>query len=239
MWAGTKIVAIAALSLAVLLWPSWRTIGVFSVVFLASVLVARLPRGIVPRIPRALWVLLAVSAVIAIVAGGAPRVHVGHVGLGLGGLSHWALFMLLGIEVLGAAALIGWTTPLADLAPALGRLGAPLRKVRVPVDELVGTVGLAIRCLPLLLDEARILRAARAARRVAGERSLQARGDDAVEMLFTALSNAIRRARELAEAIEARGGTPTAARESHVLGRVDLVTGLVVTASVAAMGLLR
>jgi len=40
---------------------------------------------------------------------------------------------------------------------------------------------------------------------------VQGMGDEAVEVVFGALANAIRRAREIAEAIEARGGVPTVA----------------------------
>ena len=124
--------------------------------------------------------------------------------------------------MLAGAALLGWTTPLADLSPALGRLLGPLRRVRLPVDELVGAIALSIRCLPLLLEEVRVLRAARRARRPAGARSFKELGDEAVEMVFGALANAIRRAREMAEAIEARGGVPTVAPETHPFARVDV-----------------
>ena len=68
-----------------------------------------------------------------------------------------------------------------------------------------------------------MLRAARRARRPAGSRSLKELGDEAVELVFGALANAIRRAREIAEAIEARGGVPTVAPETHPLARVDAV----------------
>lgn len=58
-------------------------------------------------------------------------------------------------------------------------------------------------------------------------------------MIFGALSNAIRRARELAEAIESRGGVPTVVPETHQLGHVDLVGIVVPVLAVAAMAVLR
>jgi len=135
--------------------------------------------------------------------------------------------------------LLGWTTPLADLSPALGRLLGPLRRVRLPVDELVGAIALSIRCLPLLLEEARVLRAARRARRPAEPRSLKELSDEAVEGVFGALANAIRRAQEIAEAIEARGGVPTPAPETHAFARIDALTLGLCVAAVAAMAVLR
>jgi energy-coupling factor transporter transmembrane protein EcfT len=58
-------------------------------------------------------------------------------------------------------------------------------------------------------------------------------------MVFGALANAIRRARELAEAIEARGGVPTVAPETHPFAGVDRLAVVVSVAAVTAMGVLR
>jgi energy-coupling factor transport system permease protein len=115
--------------------------------------------------------------------------------------------------LLTSGALIGWTTPLGDVAPALARLGRPLRWLRLPVDEWVVAIALAIRCLPLLIDEIRVLNAVR---------RLRTRDDDTTgespraivrsvfveihDLMATAIVVSIRRARDLADAIEARGG---------------------------------
>jgi energy-coupling factor transporter transmembrane protein EcfT len=239
MWAGTKLVVLAMLSIGLLLWPSWRSVGIMSSLLLVTFLAASLPRGISPRPPLWLGGVLVFGAVLALVAGGSPEVHVGTVKIGFGGLENFTRFTMVGIDVLGGAALLGWTTPLADLSPALGRLLGPMRRVRLPVDELVGAIALSIRCLPLLLEEVRVLRAARRARRPAGARSLKELGDEAVELVFGALANAIRRAREIAEAIEARGGVPTVAPETHPFARVDVLALAVSVAAVVAMGVLR
>jgi energy-coupling factor transporter transmembrane protein EcfT len=239
MWAGTKLVSLGVLSIGLLLWPSWRSIGIMGVLLLAAFLAARLPKGISPRIPWWLGGVLVVGAVLALVAGGAPKVHLGSLKIGLGGLDNFGRFTMVGVDVLGAAALLGWTTPLADLSPALGKLLGPLRRFRLPVDELVGAIALSIRCLPLLLEEARVLRAVRRARRPAGPRTLRDLSEEAVESVFGALANAIRRAREIAEAIEARGGVPTLAPETHRLGGVDVFSLALSAVALAAMAVLR
>jgi len=117
------------------------------------------------------------------------------------------------VVLLAAALLVGWTTPLGDVAPALARLAAPARWLRLPVDEWVVAVGLAIRCLPLLIDETRTLVAVRRLRRrrVATRGSpiratLRVVGVEAHDLLATAVVVALRRARDLADAIDARGG---------------------------------
>lgn len=239
MWAGTKLVSLGALSIGLLLWPSWQSIGIMGALLLVVFLAARLPRGISPRLPWWLAGVILVGALLALVSGGPPDVHVASLKIGLGGLGNFGRFTMVGVDVLAAAALLGWTTPLADLSPALGRLLGPLRRLRVPVDELVGAIALSIRCLPLLLEEARVLRAARRARRPANPRTLRELGDEAVEGVFGALANAIRRAREIAEAIEARGGVPTPSPETHPFRRVDTTTLALCALGVAAMAVLR
>ncbi len=239
MWAGTKLVALGLLSIALLVWPSWKSIGIVGALVLVAFLAARLPRGISPRLPWWLGGVVAAGAVLALVSGGRPEAHIGSLRLGLGGLGNFMRFSMVGVDVLASAALLGWTTPLADLSPALGRLLGPLRHFRVPVDELVGAIALSIRCLPLLLEEARVLRAARRARRPASPRSFKELGDESVEVVFGALANAIRRAREIAEAIEARGGVPTVAPETHPFARIDALTLAVSAMAVATMAVLR
>ncbi len=49
--------------------------------------------------------------------------------------------------------LLSWTTPPAELARALGWLLAPLRLVRVPVEEITGMVLLVMQFLPFIRQE--------------------------------------------------------------------------------------
>jgi energy-coupling factor transporter transmembrane protein EcfT len=239
MWAGTKMITIAMLSMAVLLWPTWSAAGVTGVLVLVSFLAAKLPAGVMPRVPRWIAIFFLIGAGLALAAGGKPDLRLGSLVVGLAGLGNWARFLLLGIEILALAALVSWTTPLADLAPALGRLGAPLRRLRVPVDEVIGAIALGIRCLPLLLEEVRVLTAARRTRRPEPLRGFQQRANALEEVLYTALASSLRRSRELAEAIEARGGVPQPLAETHSFMALDAIVLAVSAAAVASMAVLR
>ncbi len=238
-WAGTKILVIAILSTGVILWPTWRAAGLAGALVLTAFLAARLPGGIAPRIPRWIWIFFVIGFVLALASGGKPDASLGGLKVGLAGVEVWARFLVLGFEVLALAGLVSWTTPLADLAPALGRLGAPVRKLRVPVDEVVGAIALGIRCLPLLLDEFRVLNAARRTRRPEPLTTLKDKADALEDTLFTALASSLRRSRELAEAIEARGGVPSPVAETHPFTRLDLTVLALCTAAVVGMALLR
>jgi energy-coupling factor transporter transmembrane protein EcfT len=239
-WAGTKLISLVLVSVALFLWPTWSGEGVVALVLAGALVATRVPRGALGRAPGWLLALLAVGALLALVAGGRPQVRVFGASVELGGIESFARLVVLAAEVLVAAALVGWTTPVADLAPALGRLLAPLRRLRVPVDELVGTTALAVRCLPLLAEELRVLRAAREAR--APERpvgGLEARLEDLAELVTAAVAAALRRASELAAAIDARGGVPTAPPESHRLALLDAVVLGLVVAAVAVVAVVR
>lgn len=239
LWAGTKLLAVAVISISLFVWPLWRSEGVVGILLLATLLVVRIPASAVPRLPAWIWVLVLVGALIALASGGTPIVHVGSLRVGAGGIEAWARFAVLAIELLTVAALVGWTTPLAELAPALARLASPLRKLRVPVDELAVALALAIRCLPLVVEELRTLRDARRSRRPPGERTAKELADDLVELVVAALLSALRRAGELADAIEARGGAGTVRHDGDGPSRRDAVALAVLGAMVVAMGLVR
>jgi energy-coupling factor transporter transmembrane protein EcfT len=237
VWAGTKLLWFAALSLGLLLWPTWQSVGIGLAMMLAAFLVARLPRGLTPRIPKWFGYIVLFGLVLAVVAGGSPYLHLGSVKLGIGSLEQFFRFWAITLEILAAAALVSWTTPLADLAPALGRLSSPLRRLKVPIDELVGAIALAVRCLPLLLEEGRILSAARRSRQLGIQRTAKSMGQEVEDVIWTALANALRRSKELAEAIEARGGVATVAPENHKLAWRDGCALTIAAASLVAMAL--
>lgn len=231
MWPGTKLLVVAAVTIALVLRPTWPGEAAGAAVLLLGVALSRVPRGAVPRPPR--WFLygLAIGAVLAATAGGAP--HLGP--LGVGGLLDWLRFTFLGAVVLGLAALIGWTTPMADLTPALDRLLTPLRWVRLPVDEIVATVGLCVRCVPLLIDEFRTVLAARRMRAPIVTDGLRGQIVAMHDLLVTALVSALRRARDLADAIEGRGGWHHGPRRAVRLRVGDAVAAMVAVAAVTVI----
>lgn len=231
MWAGTKLLAVAAVSLVLPYYPSWPAIGFFVLLLALTARVARIPKGAWPRLPLWFWVVLLVSGGLASLAGGSPHLTVGGTLLGFGALDAWARFVAIGVVLLGAAAMLGWTTPLGDIAPALSKLLAPLRLIRVPVDEAAVTVALSVRSLPLMVDELRTLVAARRLRPMPprpGRTTAQRWLEEPVDLIVAALAVAMRRAGELAEAITARGGTGLVAARTQRPGWGDGVAVLVV-----------
>jgi energy-coupling factor transporter transmembrane protein EcfT len=244
LWAGTKLLVAAVLALMVSISPTWPMLGVAAGVVTLGLLCGRIPLGAFPRLPRWFYFALLIGAGLNLWSGIHPLVHVGPIDLSLGGLEEWTRFTVLAVVLVVSGALIGWTTPLGDVAPALRRLFTPLRWLRLPVDEWVIAIALAIRCLPLLIDEIRTLSAARRLRvhepggvRDKPEKTIRELIQETHDLLATAIVTSIRRARDLAEAMIARGGlggSVSAGRQG--LGVLDVFV-LVATAALCVVSL--
>ncbi|MEU4313267.1 energy-coupling factor transporter transmembrane protein EcfT [Nocardia sp. NPDC024068] len=215
LWAGTKMIGVFLISLLLMVLPSWPILGIMIVFLIVIGVVARLPLGVLPRLPWAFWLLIALGAVLAAPVGGAA-------------LLRYAQVVTFGLILISASMLIAWTTPMSEIAPALATLGRPLRKLRVPVDELAVVVALTLRGLPLLLEEIRILRAARRLRPKPD--LLHRTTDPVIDILTAAMAVSTRRAGELGEAITARGGTGQLTARPGAPGRTDAIALAVVIA---------
>jgi energy-coupling factor transport system permease protein len=210
LWAGTKLLAVAGISVLLTFYPGWIAIGLVAALVVTAVRVAHIPRGVLPNVPHWLWILLVLGGVSAAFAGGSPVVHLAGVPIGLGGLLNFLRVTTLSFVLLGLGAMVSWTTNVAEIAPAVATLGRPLRWLRIPVDEWAVTIALALRAFPMLIDEFRVLHAARQLRpkRAADTRRARLRrhAREAVDLLTAALTVTLRRADEMGDAITARGG---------------------------------
>jgi energy-coupling factor transport system permease protein len=210
LWAGTKLLAVGAISVLLTFYPGWIAIGLVAALVLTAARIAHIPRGALPNVPHWLWILLLLGGMSAAFAGGGPTIDVGGVPIGLGGLLKFLRITTLSFVLLGLGAMVSWTTNVAEIAPAVAALGRPLRWLRVPVDEWAVTIALALRAFPMLIDEFRVLYAARRLRpkRVAhGRRARRRRWKlELIDLLTAALTVTLRRADEMGDAIMARGG---------------------------------
>ncbi|MGH1524479.1 CbiQ family ECF transporter T component [Leifsonia sp. L25] len=214
-WAGTKVIALTVLTIPGVMFPTWTTLGILLAVTLAGFAAARATPAAVPRLPRTVWALLAVTGVLAWIGGG---------------LAAFLISLGLTATLTFLAVVITWTTPLAELAPALAVLWSPLRRIGVPVNEWSLTTALAARAVPLFFEEVRVLLAARRLRggnRVSGIRSAR---DALVDVLTAVLAAAQRRANDFGRTMTLRGGVPKATIQRPRLSAAD---ALVLTAAIA------
>lgn len=211
LWAGTKLLVVFGISVLMTFYPGWLPIGLVGALVLTGARIAHIPRGALPSVPHWLWILIAIGGITAALAGGSPLIDVGGVSLGLGGLLNFLRITALSIVLLGLGAMISWTTNIAEIAPAVATLGRPLKLLRIPVDEWAVTLAIALRAFPMLIDEFRVLYAARRSRPREVPRTRRARRRrralELIDLLATAIAVTLRRADEMGDAITARGGT--------------------------------
>ena len=212
LWAGTKLLVAAALAVICSFRPTWPAIGACGAVVVVGLAVGRIPLGAFPRLPRWFLVVVVAGAGLNLLAGVDPQVEVLGVSIGVGGLEQWARFMALAVVLLTSGALVGWTTPLGEVAPAVRTLVTPLRWLRLPIDEWVTALALALRSLPLLAEEIRVLTATARLRLRDEHGEPVARFSVGLvlgqvhDLLGAAVVATLRRGRDVAEAITARGG---------------------------------
>ncbi|NMN96506.1 energy-coupling factor transporter transmembrane component T family protein [Antrihabitans stalactiti] len=221
LWAGTKLLAVLAVSLLLMFLPTWPVLGMITAVLVFTAVAARVPLGALPRLPWWFWFLMSLGIVV-----NAP--------IGLEAVVRYLQITVFAFLLLFASMMIAWTTPMNEIAPAISTLGAPLRKLRLPVDEWAVAVALCLRSLPLLIEEMRVLRAARQLRPKGG-RPQNARDNGLIDIVTAAMAVAMRRAGELGEAITARGGTGQLTAYESRPGRSDAVA-LVLIAVVSVAG---
>jgi energy-coupling factor transport system permease protein len=210
LWAGTKLIVVAGIGVMLTFYPGWVPIGLVAALCFTTAWLAHIPRAALPSIPRWLWIVIIIGGTTATFAGGSPVIDLGSVEVGLGGLVSFLRITAVSIVLLGLGALVSWTTNVAEIAPAVATLGRPLRPLRIPVDDWAVTLALALRAFPMLIDEFRVLYAARRLRPKEVPISRRARRRrwalEVVDILAAGITVALRRADEMGDAITARGG---------------------------------
>lgn len=227
LWAGTKLLCAALLVIVTVVFPGWPAAASGAVVILAAAVLAGVPRTALPRVPAWVWIFVLVTAGLSLLGSG---------------LALYLRSVLITVVLLGSAAVVTWTTPVSQITPAVAVLAAPSRKLRLPVDEWVVTVGLCLRCLPLLFDECRVLFAARRLRPAprTGRRrwSPGVLWAELVDVLTAVLAVSTRRAAEVGQAVTARGGLPHPVPVRPALSRSDAVAFAVVVAACCVTAIL-
>lgn len=241
LWAGTKIIVAIAVAVMLAIDPSPLPIAAVGALDLAAIWLAHIPRTAFPSVPPPVWAVVLIGSAILLSAGGPPFVVIAGLHVELGGLLQFLQLSALTIVLLLTGAVLSWTTDVADVAPAIATLGRPLRRLAIPVDDLAVALSLALRSFPMLIDEFRVVNAARTLRpapQPGGTRRVRQRIRDGVDLIATITAMMFRRADEMGDAIAARGGTGQLTAGRTKLRRPDWVALVIAGAACAiALGL--
>ena len=162
LWAGTKLIVVAGIGVLLTFYPGWVPIGAGGRAGADDrVAGARFRVAHCRRFHAGCGSCCSSAAPTATFAGGSPVIDLGSVEVGLGGLLDFLRITAVSIVLLGLGAMVSWTTNVAEIAPAVATLGRPLRRLRIPVDDWAVALALALRAFPMLIDEFRVLYAAR------------------------------------------------------------------------------
>jgi energy-coupling factor transport system permease protein len=203
-----KIVGTGLLMFALLAARTFPALGVALLGATLVQIVARIPLGYTLRGMRVLFTTMLIIfslQVLFFVNPSDPWWQWGVLSLSWDGLRQGLLTLSRVLLLYYFTSTLMFTTPLMDLADGMEIMLDPLKRLRVPVNELVMTFVIALKFVPLLVAELERLIKARAAR---GERFNQGgfieRGRKVGAVLIPLFVNALARAEVLTAAMNAR-----------------------------------
>lgn len=192
------------------------------------------------RLLIALALLGTLPAVVLLEGGGAPLFALGPLVITYDAVWLGVRLVVAFVALYLLALLLTLSTTPVALIEGVVRLTGPLRRLGLPVDACALMALLALRFFPTLASELEQLVKAQVARGAEFRRgSLRQRRDSLAALLVPAYHGALRRAAELAEALEARGFSatrPATALHERPLARADyLALALVAGATLGSL----
>jgi len=151
-----------------------------------------------------------------------------------GGIT-FALFLVTRIVILiTLSSLLTLTTKPTDLNNGLEEVMKPLKKLKVPTNEIAMMIAIALRFIPTLLDEANKIMKAQSSRGVDfTEGTLRQKVTQIISLLIPMFIISFKRADDLANAMEARGYAPGRERSKYVQFKLHLADYVVLLFTIA------
>ncbi len=245
-----KILVLGALMLAVFLTRGFAGYAVFLVGVALIQVLSRVPPSYTLRVMRLLANTMLIIFVFQVLFYPSPSPastlwRWGILSISGDGVRQGLLILIRVLLLYYLTSTLMFTTGLVDLADGLEVMLGPLKRVGVPVNELVMVAVIAIKFVPILVAELERLIKAQAARGVRFDQgSLLQRGRRLGGVLIPIFISAFNRAEALITAMDARcyrGGKGRTKRRTLMFRRADalaLAAALVIAAgSVAASAL--
>ncbi|MCL2741311.1 MAG: energy-coupling factor transporter transmembrane protein EcfT [Oscillospiraceae bacterium] len=236
----TKLIAAVALFAVVFLIRGYVPYLALAAALIAVAACSRLPLRFVLKGLKSLRLIIVFSTAVNILfnRSGEALLEAGPLTLTTGAAyAGFSLLMRLTIIITAGSVLTLTTTPIG-LAGAVESLLSPLKAIRVPVHEMSMVMTIAIRFIPTISAEtARIMKAQAARGSDFDTGGLVGKARSLIPILVPLFVSAIRRADELAVAMESRcyrGGEGRTKLRSLRFGKVDLAVALCAAAAFTA-----
>ena len=185
---------------------SLLSLGIATVFLAFTIKLSKVPFSMMIRGVKPLFVIICFSAIINMISvGGEVLIKLGPVSITKQGL--WMAFYLvirLVYLVIGSSVMTFTTTP-NELTDGIEAVLHPLNKIHVPVHEIAMIMSIALRFIPILLEETDKIMKAQLARGADFESgNIMQRAKSMIPILVPLFVSAFRRANDLAMAMEAR-----------------------------------
>lgn len=176
---------------------------VFGLYLLAKIPLRLIGKSLKPIIPIILFT--AVLNVFFVTGESEPLVSLGFLHIYREGIDYAALIVVRIICIIAGTSLLTYTTSPIVLTAAIEQLLRPLSKLKFPVHELAMMMTIALRFIPLLIEETdKIMNAQKARGAQLDSGTLMQRVKALIPVLIPLFISAFRRADELAMAMECR-----------------------------------
>lgn len=202
-----KLVTTIAFLVALFVADDWVGYLVATVFLVAVIKLSRVPFHFMVKGLKAIFFILLITLIfnLFLTPGDVVLVQIWKLKITDKGL-HTAIFMAIRLIylILGSSVMTLTTTP-NDLTDGLEKLMSPLKKLHVPVHEVAMMMSIALRFIPILLEETDKIMKAQIARGADFENgNLIQKAKNLVPLLVPLFISAFRRANDLAMAMEAR-----------------------------------
>ena len=205
-----RLKIIATIAYIIVLFMASNPLGIALSLALLALLykVAQIPiklivKSLKPIVPIVLFT--AVLNLFFITGEGEPLVHFGFIHIYREGVSYAVLMAVRIVALIAGTSLLTYTTSPISLTDGLERLLGGLKKIHVPVHEISMMMSIALRFIPILIEETDKIMKAQMARGADFESgNLIQKAKNMVPLLVPLFISAFRRANDLAMAMEAR-----------------------------------
>ncbi|MBQ9516932.1 MAG: energy-coupling factor transporter transmembrane protein EcfT [Eubacterium sp.] len=239
-----KTVLVFVLMLAVFFCQNYISMGVAVLVTLVIVLISRIKISVILKGMKPILFIVIFTTLLNLLYGtGDPLFRIGFIRITQNGINN-AVFMALRILILVTTGLmLTYTTTPNQLTDAIESLLKPLKAFKVDIHSLAMTMTIALRFIPILVEEVEKIMAAQKSRGADMESGgLIKRAKAIVPVLIPLFISSFRRANELADAMECRcyrGGEGRTKMKVNHLAALDYIAMVLVIAYFAGIILLK
>ena len=201
-----KLIATFAYIISLFVVHSWTGYLIAAVAVAIVIAASHVPFGYIMRGMKAVMMILMITVIFNLfLTEGRPLVHFWKLTITYEGVDFASKMAVRLIFLIIGSSLMTLTTTPNQLADALEDVLGPLKKIHVPVHEISMMMSIALRFIPILMEETDKIMKAQMARGADFEsKNLMKKIQSLVPLLVPLFISAFRRANDLAMAMEAR-----------------------------------